>query len=134
MRSRGRPCMRGCWAASARTGGSGRTHPSVCADALVSARTRVRPCRRIVASARMLLRVRADAVFTESADGKNPSADKNRVRGVYADAGGRPDDVRERPDGNFPPKSSFMTSLLSAKKEVQKGTDCVIFLEKKFRV
>jgi hypothetical protein len=43
--------------------------------------------------------VRVDALFTALADGKN------RVRGVNADAG-------RRPDGNFPPKSSFMTSLL----------------------
>jgi hypothetical protein len=56
MHQRGRPCPRGCWAASA------RTHPCVRAD--VWSRPLGREC------------VHADAFFTASADCKNPSADK----------------------------------------------------------
>jgi hypothetical protein len=40
-----------------------------------------RPRGRWAASARMLCRVRADAVFTASADGKNPSAGKTASAG-----------------------------------------------------
>jgi hypothetical protein len=44
-------------------------------------------------------RVQVNALFTASTDVKT-----------------RPRDKRGRPDGNFPPKSSFMTSLLYAER------------------
>jgi hypothetical protein len=59
---------------------------------------------KILASARTQQRVRADGFLPRLRTIKP-------VRGVNADARRHPNDVRGRPDGNFHPKLSVMTSL-----------------------
>jgi hypothetical protein len=74
-------------------------------------RVHARPRERAVtgprgrASTRTHDRVRTDAIFTA----RTRFLPRPRVT---ADAGGRLDDVRGRPDGHFHPKTSVMTSLL----------------------
>jgi hypothetical protein len=79
-----RPCGRPCPRGRWAASAPARPHPCVCTDALpiFTARTWFLPRPRV----------------------------KPRPR-VNADAGGRPDDVRGRPDGHFHPKTSVMTSL-----------------------
>jgi hypothetical protein len=67
------------------------------------------------ASARTLLRVRAGPWPRDACPRASARTRLLQRPRVTADAGGRPDDVRRRPDGHFNPKMSVMTSLASAR-------------------
>jgi hypothetical protein len=97
-------------------GKRGRVPPFI-GETLISPPMAARP-RRPVAARRVSTRVCADVWSWAHADPRPRRRTAVSVRTrfllrprVNADMGGRPDDVRGRPDGHFHPKTSVMTSL-----------------------